>query len=79
MKHSKLVALILSVCLVLGMIPMFAGAETLSNNDFVYFGNEGQKWLIADNAERLAEHVRKHYQLSDANKIRQQLIDHLRP
>lgn len=35
--------------------------------------------LIADNAERLAEHVRKNYQLSDANKIRQQLIDHLRP
>ena len=53
MKHSKLVALILSVCLVLGMIPMFAGAETLSNNDFVYFGNEGQKWLIADNAEMI--------------------------
>lgn len=51
MKHSKLVALILSACLVFGMIPMIAGAETVSNNDYVYFGNDGQKWRVTDNAD----------------------------
>lgn len=51
MKHSKLVALILSVCLIFGLIPMMAGAEAISNKDYVYFGNDGQKWLVTDNAD----------------------------
>lgn len=51
MKHSKLVALILSACLVLGMIPMVSGAETVPSNDYVYFGNDGQKWIVTDNED----------------------------
>lgn len=53
MKHSKILAMILSVCMVLGIVPVMAGAETFSENNYVYYGNNNQKWIVADDADML--------------------------
>jgi len=59
------------------------------DKDVVIYGNSENSWrsavtkLLKDDEYRkdkgleLAEHVRKHYQLSDANKIRRQIIESL--
>ena len=59
------------------------------DKDVVIYGNSENSWRSAvtkilkddeyrkDKGLELAEHVRKHYQLSDANKIRRQIIESL--
>ena len=52
MKCSRIIALMLSLCLILGAMPLAAGAETASlggdvtENEYVYLG--GQKWIVLD-------------------------------
>ena len=59
------------------------------DKDVVIYGNSEHSWRTAvykllkddeyrkDKAQELVEHVRKHYQLSDANKIRREIIESL--
>lgn len=65
MKRSKFVAVLLSICLLVGMLPMLANAETacIGGSIFsvseVYFGNDGEpvKWLMLNSGVMITADV----------------------